>query len=348
MRRLRAIRPTWRAVGLGLAAVGLGLIGSRLGAGVLVWFAVTITALLLGVAGWIIWEIFQDLRVRLGRELVPAQLQVGANAATQVTWPTGTPPRLLTSFSDTSPSGETGPATATVLPQRRGGIILGPALIHRRDPFGLFRWTVVGRPSDHLTVWPRTDAVDGQVFHRLSTLAVGSRGVATPDLDDLTLREYQHGDPLSRVYWKRLTPDGSLLVRHDEPARNPAIDLVLIPGTARRTDWAVDLLASAVEALCTPEREVRLLTPTGVAAGDRADLLTALALIEPGPPALPPEFPAEVTILAPAQIDQEVSERIIAWAATGDVRAESVFIFPAPGDYEAAAELLGAFTVVEL
>lgn len=346
MRRIRAIRPTLRAVGLGLGAVGLGTLGSSTGAHVLVWFAITIGCLLVALGAWVAWEITRDRRTLLHRTLTPPQLQVGRCSTTEVGWPDGRSPRPFTSLTDTVGPGLRRSGTAAVVPERRGVTTLGPALVHRHDPFGLLRWTVVGRPRDHLTVWPRTDAIEAGVFHRLAAMTAGSRGAGTPDLDDLSLREYTHGDPLSRVYWKRSAPDGSLLVRHDEPAHDPQIDLVLIPGAAEHTDAAVDVLASAAEALCTPERRVRLLTPTGVVSGDRADLLTGLALAGAGRAALPQELPAEVVLLAPAAVDADVAERIIAWVAAGSTDPESVFVLPAAQDRERAEELLGAFTVV--
>src|SRR5699024_6057825 len=99
-------------------------------------------------------------------------------------------------------------------PIARGRHVIGPVYLRRSDPFGLFRWRVVVRDGDDVVVWPRTDALEPKVFQRLRTLTIGAAGSPTPQPDDVALREYRHGDPLSRVYWKRSAALDTLVVRH--------------------------------------------------------------------------------------------------------------------------------------
>src|SRR5690625_7938526 len=115
-----------------------------------------------------------------------------------------------------------GPGTETertLRPTRRGQAQLGPVFLQRSDPFGLFSWRSTLRRPDEDVVWPRTDALPADVFDRLRELTTGALGSPTTELDDLSLRAYRHGDPLSSIHWKRTSHYATLFVRHADPAR---------------------------------------------------------------------------------------------------------------------------------
>ena len=348
--RLPAGRPTLRAAGLLIAGAGLGASGAFASREILVWFASSLLALLALVWGWTVQESVRDRRRVLERRVVPRQLQVGRTAHTSLTFAAGGAPPL-SRITDTIPRSMLGPGSETertLRPTRRGQAHLGPVFLHRRDPFGLFSWRSALRRPDDVVVWPRTDAVPSDVFDRLRALTAGAVGAPTPEIDDLSLREYRHGDPLSRIHWKRTAQHGTLLVRHDDPGRTTHFDLVLLPGRAQETDAAVDILAAAAANLTAPETTLRLLTPGGQVTGGLPAVLTALAHAAPGEPAPPLEAPRGIVVAALAAPTAGAAAALAAWLAGSELDPESVFIFSAAPLPPPAREHLRAFTMVNL
>lgn len=348
--RIPAGRPTLRAAGLLLTGVGLGMAGAFTSRELLVWFATMLLALLAIVWGWTAVESARDRRRALQRRLVPAQLQVGQPTRSTLTIAGGNVPPL-SRITDTIPRGMQGTGSETertLLPRRRGLVELGPVVLHRTDPFGLFTWRSTVRAPEESIVWPRTDAVPTDVFDRLRALTLGAAGSPTPEIDDLSLREYRHGDPLSRIHWKRTAQHGTLLVRQDDPGRTTHFDLVLVPGRARETDAAVDILAAAAANLSAPENTLRLLIPGTQVADGLPAVLTRLALADPGVPAVPAELPRGVVIAALAAPTADAGAAVAEWVTAGDLDPEAVFIFSAAPLPPLARERFRAFTVVTL
>lgn len=348
--RVPAGRPTLRAAGLLITGVGLGTAGAFTSREILVWFASILLALLAVVWGWTVQESVRDRRRALERRIVPAQLQVGRSARNSLTFAAARPPPL-SRITDTVPRSLRGPGSETdrtLRPTRRGPVQLGPVFLHRSDPFGLFSWRSTMRRPDEVIVWPRTDAVPTEVFDRLRALTLGAVGSPAPEIDDLSLREYRHGDPLSRIHWKRTAQHGTLLVRQDDPGRTTHFDLLLLPGPAGETDTAVDTLAAAAANLTAPETTLRLLTPGIQVTGELPAVLTALAHAAPAEPALPTERPRGIVVAALATATEQAAAALAAWLTAGELDPEAVFIFPAAPLPPPARERLRAFTVVTL
>lgn len=317
-----------------------------MGAEVLVWFALLLAFLLLSVAAWAARETFRDGRLRIRRTLSPAQLQVARPSWATLELSDDLPP--LSQISDAVPPEVDGGGTPTrrrIVPVRRGYLSLGPLTLHRRDPFGLARWSRSLAGGAETLVWPRTDAVPSEIFSRLHSLAMGRSGPPTPEIDDLTLREYRHGDPLSRVHWKRTAQHGSLMVRHDEPARSTHIDLVLLG--SEKVEPAIDVLAAAALNLDTPESTLRLLTARDEVAGDLAAILTALALTNGG--VTPPSTPGRgIVVVALATPRPAALRELVTWASAGALDPAGVFVFSPVALSSEARQVLKRFTVVQL
>lgn len=333
------LRPRARALGLLLGAGGLGYLGTRQGADVFVWFAVGLGVLLALSGVHSLLAFARDSRIRVSRLLAPGQLQVGVEARSELRWPPKRRPRHAYRVVDHGPGQD-------FTPSRRGRLALGPVMLHRGDPFGLFTWrTRVGHKQEVL-VWPRVDAPPPEVFVNLLHTVVGTSGVGAPDIDDVMLREYQHGDPLSRVYWKRTSVAGDLLVRRDEPSKEPDVTLVLVPGSHDSTDGAVDTLASAVNAFISPQRVVRVLAGAEQAQGGFSELLTFLALAPSGAPHLPSHTPTGVVVVAVADPTPAVARDIRVWVQTHGVDPSLVAILTAGAVDDETRGLLDPFTVV--
>lgn len=191
---------------------------------------------------------------------------------------------------------------------RRGEIDLGPVVLERIDPWGLFRRQ--GRLSDVTTllVHPRIHHVDLALGGRRQGLEGGQA-----DRDMLgsnqfsTLREYVIGDELRQVHWKSTARIGKLMVKQlvDNPLPRALVivdtDSASYPppqhgpdGLVDFTEEAVDVAASITAALVeaglpaivrgtTTDESVEVLRAEDVPA-----MLDMLALLEVGKPSRPP------------------------------------------------------------
>jgi uncharacterized protein (DUF58 family) len=109
--------------------------------------------------------------------------------------------------------------TLTVVCDRRGEHVFGPARLRSGDPVGLHERFAGMRDQEQLLVYPK-------VF-RLGALPVASRVPLGDDRATLALvgdpsrtagvREYRDGDPLRHIDWRATARGGSLLVRVFEP-----------------------------------------------------------------------------------------------------------------------------------
>ncbi|WP_257477239.1 DUF58 domain-containing protein [Acidipropionibacterium jensenii] len=156
----------------------------------------------------------------------------------------------------------------------RGRYRIGPMLVRACDPFG----TAV---SDHqfstatdVMVTPRSWPLAG--FNRAS--GAGQSGETTPQQigsqgqDDILIREYRHGDDLSRVHWRSTAHQGELMVRREEQAWDPAITVLLDSradrhaglGPASSFEWAVSAAASVCSHMLHSGYRVRMADATGI------------------------------------------------------------------------------------
>lgn len=235
---------------------------------------------------------------------------------------------------------------------RRGEIDLGPVVLERIDPWGLYRRQ--GRLSDITTllVHPRIHPVDLRLGGHRQGLEGGQA-----DRDMLgsnqfsTLREYVVGDELRQVHWKSTARVGKLMVKQsvDNPLPRALViidtDITAYPppqqtpdGLVDFTEEAVDVAASIAAALVDAGLPATVRASTTddsvevLRAEDVPRMLDMLALVEVGRPTRQP-VPLRPMVLA--------------------ARATSLYLItgslsPRVGDMLDAAGLVGSSRMVRM
>jgi uncharacterized protein (DUF58 family) len=197
---------------------------------------------------------------------------------------------------------------------RRGRHTLGPLRLRLVDPFGLVERTVSGVDTAPLLVVPRVRPLGrGGPSGGHGGGGEGSRRtLAVHGEDDVSARQYRHGDDLRKVHWRATARTGELMVRLEErPWRSQATLLLdararghLVvrreagstwPGPAGdpcpptdSLEWMVEAAASIGTFLAGRGAVLRTITdsgelrPSGGRGGLTADeLLERLALVRP-------------------------------------------------------------------
>jgi uncharacterized protein (DUF58 family) len=121
--------------------------------------------------------------------------------------------------------GETARLTYGVQGTRRGRHALGPLRLRLVDPFGLVERTAVGAGSVPLLVVPRVRPLGpgGPAGGQGGGGDGSRRSIAVHGEDDVSTREYRHGDDLRKVHWRATARMGELMVRLEErPWRSQA------------------------------------------------------------------------------------------------------------------------------
>jgi uncharacterized protein (DUF58 family) len=98
-----------------------------------------------------------------------------------------------------------------------------------------------------------------------------SRSISTMGEDDVTTREYRHGDDLRRVHWRSTARYGELMVRREEqPWQNRGVLLLDSRVTAHRGEgpgssfeWAISAIASIGSHLARDGFGLRFTTESG-------------------------------------------------------------------------------------
>jgi len=182
----------------------------------------------------------------------------------------------------------------------RGHFQIGPMSVRVSDPFGLVELGRSFRTTVPITVVPRTvplphvplgGAWTGSGDNRPRAFAAGSA-------EDVTVREYRHGDDLRRVHWRSSARTGDLMVRREEQPWQSRATLFLDnrtrahrgQGIASSLEAAVSATASIAVHLSQRGFTVRLVTATGDdpttawhfrdAELNTAPLLESLAVVE--------------------------------------------------------------------
>ena len=109
--------------------------------------------------------------------------------------------------------------------ERRGRHTLGPLRLRLVDPFGLVERTAVGAGSAPLLVVPRVRPLGpgGPAGGQGGGGDGARRSIAVHGEDDVSTREYRHGDDLRKVHWRATARMGELMVRLEErPWRSQA------------------------------------------------------------------------------------------------------------------------------
>ncbi|SOE02786.1 DUF58 domain-containing protein [Blastococcus haudaquaticus] len=112
---------------------------------------------------------------------------------------------------------------------RRGRHVLGPLRLRLVDPFGLVERSAVGADSAPLLVLPRVRPLGagGPAGGQGGGGEGARRSIAVHGEDDVSTREYRHGDDLRKVHWRATARTGELMVRLEErPWRAQATLLV--------------------------------------------------------------------------------------------------------------------------
>ncbi|WP_116452765.1 DUF58 domain-containing protein [Blastococcus litoris] len=311
------------------AAAALLLVGALLGERPLVQLAVFTLALPLLSA---VAVARQRFRISARRSVSPPRVPRGesaevvleiANADTrpgglwvlteQLPGDLGTSPRFVV---DHLAPGSRSALRYRVDGHRRGRHVLGPVRLRLVDPFGLVERSAVGSDSAPLLVVPRVRPLgEGGPAGGQGGGGEGSRRtIAVHGEDDVSTREYRHGDDLRKVHWRATARTGELMVRLEErPWRAQATLLldtrarahlvaprtrdaaVLHPGPAGDDtppadsfEWLVEAAASIGTELARRGAVLRAVTDTGelVPADGRGrlsaeDLLDRLAGIGP-------------------------------------------------------------------
>ncbi|GAB3351650.1 DUF58 domain-containing protein [Modestobacter lapidis] len=169
---------------------------------------------------------------------------------------------------------------------RRGRFPLGPLRLRLVDPFGLVRRTAAGTDTAALLVVPRVRPLTGSGGVAGSGGDGARRSIAVHGEDDVSTREYRHGDDLRMVHWRATARTGELMVRLEErPWRSAATLLLdtrsaahLSGGTGRRGEpgpagdpaapadtfeWVVEAVASIGSHLLQRGSGLRVVTGTG-------------------------------------------------------------------------------------
>ena len=228
-RLLSLLTPRGRFLsGCGIAVL---LVGALLGERALVQLAVFVLALPLLSALTVAREQF---RLTVRRTIDPARVPRGGTAGVaveianadsrtgglwllteQLPGALGHSPRFVV---DGLAGGETTTVGYRVHGTQRGRHVLGPLRLRLVDPFGLVERSTVGTDTATLLVVPRVRPLGP------GGLAAGHggggegarRSIAVHGEDDVSTREYRHGDDLRKVHWRATARTGELMVRLEE------------------------------------------------------------------------------------------------------------------------------------
>jgi uncharacterized protein (DUF58 family) len=315
---LRRLTTRGRAVlSAGVTAAGCALLlGQRdlLRVGVLLAVVPLLAVLVLGRSRY---------RLSCSRQLEPVRVQVGvasrvvlevANVSSsrcglvlaeeQLPYVLGSRPRFVL------PGLEPGERRAVSYPVRsdvRGRFPIGPLTLTMTDPFGMGEHRRAFSVRDELVVVPAIVPLPaiGLAGDWNGSGDTRPRAFAAAGEDDVTTREYRHGDDLRRVHWRSTARRGELMVRREEqPWQSRATLLLDRRRSAHRGDgatstfeWAVSAVASLavhltgrgyalrmVDGSSTDgTRELRSDEHPGTATTDAADaVLDVLAAAAPG------------------------------------------------------------------
>jgi uncharacterized protein (DUF58 family) len=183
----------------------------------------------------------------------------------------------------------------------RGQFRIGPMAVRVSDPFGLVELGRAFRTTVPLTVTPRTVPLPSITLGGGWTGSGDNRprAFATGSAEDVTVREYRHGDDLRRVHWRSSARIGELMVRREEQPWQSRATLFLDNraiahrghGIASSLEAAVSAAASIAAHLSHRGFTVRLVTASGEDTSgawhfrdadlNTAPLLEALAVVAP-------------------------------------------------------------------
>src|SRR3954454_8628564 len=243
------------------------LLGMILGERSLTQMAVFILALPLLSAALVARERF---RVGSRRVVSPARVPRGADAdvvleVTNADRHTGglwvlseqLPPELGSSprfVVDRLGSGETAALQYRVHGARRGRHTLGPMKLRLVDPFGLVVRSIAGADTVPLVVIPRVRPLGsgGPAGGQGGGGEGARRSIAVHGEDDVSVREYRHGDDLRKVHWRTTARTSELMVRLEERPWRAQATLLLDTRSRAHLVANRDVMARGGTALAGP------------------------------------------------------------------------------------------------
>ncbi len=188
----------------------------------------------------------------------------------------------------------------------RGRYHLGPLTVRVGDPFGLVELDRTFTSQSTVVVTPRVAALPAIPLTGSWTGSGDNRprDFAGGSAEDVTVREYRHGDELRRVHWRASAHAGELMVRREEQPWQSRATLFLDnrhrshrgTGPASSLEHAVALTASIAVHLSRRGFAVRLVTASateehgwhahGTSDAESGPLLESLAVLRPSDRAL--------------------------------------------------------------
>ena len=119
-------------------------------------------------------------------------------------------------------------AIATLPTNKRAVVEVGPALITRADPLGLFRRDLGQTGKTLLWVHPRVALLPAMRSGFVKDLE-GPTYDTSPagDVAFHAIREYQHGDDVRHIHWMSTARTGTLMVRHFVDNRRPYLGILV-------------------------------------------------------------------------------------------------------------------------
>jgi uncharacterized protein (DUF58 family) len=194
-------------------------------------------------------------------------------AEDKVPYALGAAPRFVL---DRLSGGRRAAVTYSLRSEVRGRFEIGPLTLRLTDAFGLCELVRSFTATDSLIVvprtWPLAPVQAGGMWATTGDSVV--RTVAVTGEDDVSTREYQHGDDLRRVHWRSTARHGELMVRTDEQPRQMRATVLVDSrevghrgdGPASSLEWAVSAAASVAVLLAGHGYGVRILTDSRPAA----------------------------------------------------------------------------------
>jgi len=173
-------------------------------------------------------------------------------------------------------SDDTHPIDYSIETRRRAKLSLGPAVISRSDPLGVFRREVAQSDAESCWVYPRTRFVSPLPVGFAKDLEGPTSDVSPAgDVAFHTIRPYQDGDDRRHIHWLTTARTGSLMVRHFVDNRRPHVAVVLDTGAAAydddRFEEAVSVAASVASSMLSHQLPASVRIGTDTVLGTHVD-----------------------------------------------------------------------------
>lgn len=244
----------------------------------------------------------------------------------------------------------------TVRPAARGRHQVGPLSLRLTDPLGLWEISRDFPSTAELVVTPRLVALPSLPVHGWSAGGLRQSAVLpSGGEDDVSIREYRHGDSLHRVHWRATARHGEVMVRRED-GREQARALVLLDnraavhrGSGSRSTFedAVSVTASLAVGLLARGYALTLRTMAGAAAfpatgttelDEMLQAMTDLSLQHapptaagPAPEELHGERRPSLVVAVLRGVDTELADVLTGWPGRGAAATALVLGAPPTG-----------------